>query len=75
MSPVEEAEASTVMALQQEHFRVGNEARNAALIIFASCARGTYPMTSLLDFTADLWQLHQTDDTGAVAGGDEVIRF
>ena len=74
-SPPEEAEASTVTALQQEQFRVGDEARNVTMVVFANCARGTYPLSNFMEFIADLWQLHQSDDTGAVAGGDEVIRF
>jgi len=75
ISPPEEAEASSVEALGQEQFRMGDEAREASLHVLANCARGTCPLSTLTEFADDLWQLHQCDDTGAVAGGDEVIRF
>ena len=39
------------------------------------CVDGTILPTYLIDFFSDLWDMHQTDDLGAIAGGNVVKKF
>lgn len=73
-----ENEAYLVASLRQDHFLLGERARNVVLgILTRSGAVQHNPLTSsdLALFLKDIWQLHQIDDTDALPGSDEVARF
>jgi hypothetical protein len=73
-----ETEAYLVASLRQDHFLLGDRARNVALgILIRSSTVQHNPLTSsdLALFLKDVWQLHQIEDTDALPGSDEVARF
>ena len=39
------------------------------------CVDGTILLTFFIELFSDLWDMHQTDDLGAIAGGNVVKKF
>jgi len=64
-------ESLLVTALRQERFRLGDEARIISLKVLSNAADSIVVM----DFMQDLWYMHESDDTGSVAGGDAIKRL
>jgi len=71
----EDAEALSAAALNQKQFLLGQEAQLVVLTVLGRCSKGTVAPSVLMDCFADLWQMHQGDDAGAIAGGDVIMDF
>lgn len=77
-SSTRETEAYLVASLRQDHFLLGDRARNVALGILIRSGvvqQNALSSSDLALFLEDVWQLHQSEDTDALPGSDEVARF
>jgi len=71
-----EAERICTQALQNESFRLGDDAKRATLLTLGKGTRDSISSSVLMDLLDDLWTMHQSDDTGGtVSGGDAIISF
>jgi len=75
MSSNEESETAIMSSLRQEYFMLGDEAVAVTVKVLSLCANGSASPSLLMELFSYLWQLHQSDDTGAVAGGEAVEKF
>lgn len=75
-TPIAEAENICTQALQAEKFRLGDEAKRAALSVLGKTVQNTIAPSVVMDLLDDLWTLHQNDEVGVmVAGGDTILSF
>lgn len=71
----QDVEASIRAALCTNQFLVGDEVKRVAVTTFERCTGNEYPASTFADMITDMWNMHQTDDTGAIAGGEAVLQF
>ncbi|KAL3802827.1 hypothetical protein HJC23_007604 [Cyclotella cryptica] len=71
----EDVEDQLASALTPYQFKLGNECKSVVIEVFRRCAEGSYPSSNFGDLIHDVWELHQTDDTDATAGGQVVHDF
>ena len=70
-----EVEGSISAAINSNQFKLGDEIRSILFEEFKKCTVDGYPPPNFESMIADIWNMHQTDDTGAIAGGDTVLEF
>lgn len=70
-----EVEPTVSAALGIGQFQLGDEARLVALQAFKKSAESEYTTANFAKIVADMWNLHQTDDNGSIAGGEAVLDF
>ncbi len=70
-----EIEGSIGVALNSNQFKLGDAVREIMVDNFKRCSINGYPPANFDGIVADIWQMHQTDDTGAIAGGEAVAEF
>jgi hypothetical protein len=61
--------------LQNEAFLLGDAGGSLYLQAVRSCIQEEMDVPTLTKMFAEMWSLHQVDDTGFVAGSDAVLRF
>jgi hypothetical protein len=71
----EDARSFYEAALQQDQFKLGDTARIASAGFFAQCCTGQNSNVSLMEFTEELWELHQHNELEPVAESDQVVAF
>ena len=71
----QDVEASISAALCTNQFLLGDEVKRVAVTTFERCTRNKYPASTFTDMITEMWNMHQTDDTGAIAGGEAVLQF
>ena len=71
----EDVEDHVTSALTPYQFKLGDECRSVVLEVFKRCAEDIYPTSNFVDLIRDVWEMHQTDDTEAAAGGQVVHDF
>lgn len=71
----EDVEDHLTSALTPYQFKLGDECRSVLLEVFKRCAEGNYTSSKFTDLICDVWEMHQTDDTDAAAGGQVVHDF
>ena len=71
------AEQACTKALQNEAFRLGDDAKHAILLTLGKGAQATIASSVLMDLFDDLWTLHQGDAAtgGNTVGGDAILAF
>jgi len=74
-SPSQEARLFYEVALQQEHFKLGDDARVVSAEYFSRCCTGESSDTSLMTFAEEIWDLHQYDEARSLANSDQVAAF
>jgi len=74
-SPSQEVRTFYEVALQQEHFKLGDAARVVLAEYFSRCCTGELSDTSLMTFAEDIWDLHQYDEGRSLASSDRVAAF
>jgi hypothetical protein len=67
--------ASISAAIDCNHFQLGDEAKSVALEAFKKCTESEYVAASFRRMILDTWEMHQTDGTGSIAGGEDVMDF
>jgi len=75
---VSEAEPHLVSSLREDHFLLGDPAKNVALTVLTrSGAVELNPISpsDLAVFLQEVWKLHRVEDTDALPASDEVARF
>ena len=70
-----DVEASACAALSCSQFKLGDEAKSVVLEVFEKCTVSGYTPANFGNMLADMWDMHQTDDVGAIAGGQAVLEF
>lgn len=70
-----EVEAPITSIFGSYQFKLGDECKAAVVQIFKRCSEGGIPASHFSDMIFDLWDMHQTDDTEATAGGQLVHDF
>mmetsp|Transcript_1798 Transcript_1798/g.3860 ORF Transcript_1798/g.3860 Transcript_1798/m.3860 type:complete len:1156 (-) Transcript_1798:61-3528(-) len=68
-------EASVSAAINCGQFQLGDEAKLVALKNFKKCTMSEYTTANFGNMISDMWSMHQTDDTGSIAGGEAVLEF
>ena len=68
-------EPSVSAAINCGQFQLGDEAKTVAYDTFKRCAESEYITANLRKIVSDMWHMHQTDDTGSIAGGEAVLEF
>ena len=68
-------EASVSVAINCGQFQLGDEAKSVALQAFKKCTESEYITANFRKMISDMWEMHQTDDTGTIAGGEAVLDF
>jgi len=68
-------EASVSIAINCGQFQLGDEAKSVALQAFKKCTESEYITANFRKMISDMWEMHQTDDTGTIAGGEAVLDF
>eukprot|EP00985_Skeletonema_marinoi_P032421 scaffold39130_cov139-Skeletonema_marinoi.AAC.4 len=71
----QDVEASISAAFCTNQFLLGDEVKTVAIATFKRCIESKYPASTFADMITDMWNMHQTDDTGAIAGGEAVLQF
>ncbi len=71
----QDVEASISAAFSTNKFLLGDEVKTVAIATFKRCSGSDYPESVFADMITDMWNMHQTDDTGAIAGGEAVLQF
>lgn len=71
----QDVEASISAAFCTNQFLLGDEVKTVAVATFKRCTDSKYPASTFADMITDMWHMHQTDDTGAIAGGEAVLQF
>ena len=71
----QDVEASISAAFSTNQFLLGDEVKAVAIATFKRCTASEYPTSAFADMITDMWCMHQTDDTGAIAGGEAVLQF
>ena len=71
----QDVEASITAAFLTNQFLLGDEVKTVAIATFKRCTGSEYPTSAFADMISDMWCMHQTDDTGAIAGGEAVLQF
>lgn len=61
--------------LQQEQFKLGDTARMASATYLARCWTGEVSNVSLMEFTEEVWELHQHKEAESVVESDQVVAF
>ncbi|ACI64744.1 predicted protein [Thalassiosira pseudonana CCMP1335] len=56
-------------------FKLGPDAKTVILEAFKQCTTVDHTSSTVGGMITDIWKMHQTDDTGAVAGGQAVLDF
>ena len=75
LSRWQDVEASISAAFCTNQFLLGEEVKTVAVATFKRCTDSEYPTSKFADMITDMWHMHQTDDTGAIAGGEAVLEF
>ena len=70
-----EIEASVSAAINISAFQLGNEAKSALFEAFRKSSQSEYTNSNFSNMIKQAWALHQTDDTGSIAGGEAVLLF
>ena len=71
----QDVEASISAAFCTNQFLLGDDVKAVAIASFKSCTGSKYPTSTFADMITDMWHMHQTDDTGSIAGGEAVLQF
>ena len=71
----EEIETSVSAAIDVSGFQLGNEAKSLVFEAFRKSSQSQYTSSSFSNMIKQTWALHQTDDTGSIAGGEAVLQF
>jgi len=71
----DQIEGSIGSALNSNQFKLGDAAREIMFDNLKQCSMNGYPPANFDGIIAEIWQMHQTDDTGAIAGGEAVAEF
>lgn len=74
-SPQEEARAFYEAGLCQDQFKLGDAARLTAASFLSQCCTGQISNVALMEFTEELWELHQHNELEPVAESDQVVAF
>lgn len=74
-TPQGEIESHLVSALRQPCFLCGDEAKDATLSFFTTCAQQGWPIDDVSYFLDELWEIHQAEDEGSLQCSDLVARF
>lgn len=75
VSQWQDVEASISAAFCTNQFLLGDEVKAVAVASFKRCTESQCPTSTFEDMIKDMWNMHQTDDTGAIAGGEAVLDF
>ena len=71
-----DVEAPITSVLGSQHkFKLGDDCKAVAIEKFKCCTEGSYPFSNFSDLVFEIWDMHQTDDTEATAGGQMVHDF
>ena len=70
-----DVEASVTAAFVTNQILLGDEVKTVAIATFKRCTTSEYPTSAFADMITDMWCMHQTDDTGAIASGEAVLQF
>lgn len=68
-------EASVSAAINCGKFQLGDDAKSVAIEAFRTCTMSKHTTANFSSIIAEMWNLHQTDDTGSIAGGQAVLDF
>jgi len=72
----DEAGPAAISGVQQDFFLLGDQGRQATILVLGKCSQGITSESVLIDLFHDIWRLHQIDDTGNDhVGGDSVESF
>lgn len=74
-TPLGEIESHLVLALRQDFFLCGDEAKDATLSFFAKCAQQGWSTDHVKYFLDELWDMHQAEDEDSLQSSDLVARF
>jgi len=66
---------SLSQAFQREYFLLGDEAISLSLNVCNKCAMGKLNQNQMIEFVHEIWQMHESDDAGSIAGGDAVRKL
>ena len=75
VSQWQDVEASISAAFCTNQFLLGDEVKAVAVASFKRCTESQCPTSTFEECISDMWHMHQTDDTGAIAGGEAVLEF
>jgi hypothetical protein len=70
-----DVEPSLSSAINCGQFQLGDEARSVALNSFRKCAESEYISISIVEMVSSIWEMHQSIDSGSIAGGEVVVDF
>lgn len=70
-----EIEASVSAAIDCGQFQLGDEAKTVVFEAFKKSTTSEYVDANFGKMISDTWNMHQTDDTGSIAGGEAVLDF
>lgn len=73
--PPTEMRASLLPAIQQDTFRLGENAQLVAAQVLDGCSQGVVGLKTLRDLVFDVWDMHQVDDLDALANSEMVLQF
>mmetsp|Transcript_28212 Transcript_28212/g.51399 ORF Transcript_28212/g.51399 Transcript_28212/m.51399 type:complete len:268 (-) Transcript_28212:308-1111(-) len=68
-------EASVSAAIDCGQFQLGDEAKSVAFETFKVCTESEYVSANFGKMILVMWEMHQNDDTGSIAGGEAVLDF
>lgn len=68
-------EAPVSAGIDCAQFQLGNEAKLVALDNFKKSTMSEYINAHFGSMISEMWHMHQTDDTGSIAGGEAVLEF
>mmetsp|Transcript_14196 Transcript_14196/g.30254 ORF Transcript_14196/g.30254 Transcript_14196/m.30254 type:complete len:1153 (-) Transcript_14196:223-3681(-) len=68
-------ESSVSGGINCGQFQLGDEAKSVALQAFQKCTESEHVPANFRKLISDMWEMHQTDDVGNIAGGEAVLDF
>ena len=68
-------ESSVAGAINCGQFNLGDDAKSVAFDAFRKEAESDYISANFGKIILEMWEMHQTDDTGSIAGGEAVLDF
>ena len=75
LSQWSDIEASVSAAINCVQFQLGDKAKSVAFEAFKMSTVSEYTPANFGKMVADMWNMHQSDDTGSIAGGEAVLEF
>lgn len=75
LSQWSDIEASVSITFESGPFQLGAQATAVALRALQKSAENTYIPSNFRTIISDMWDMHQTDDTGIFTGSEDVLDF